>query len=374
MSRDLVVVGGGIVGASVAYYSARAGVRTLLVDARDTGRATGAGAGIVSAATNTRDPEAWQALARAAISDYPRLAAELHDAQTGDPGYERVGMLVVAVNEREAKQFDRYLSLLRTRGDADEPVHEIDASEARRRFPPLDAVERALFSPDAARVDGRRTEAALLAAAQAQGLERRYGRVDRLITERDAVTAVEVDGQPLTAHGVAICGGAWSASLAGQLGLDLAVAPQRGQIVHLELFDRYTSDWALLGGFRDHYMVPWPGGRIAVGATREDGTGFDPRPTAAGVREVLDHALAVAPGLAGATIREIRVGLRPCTPDLLPLLGPVPGYRNVWLATGHGPTGLTLGPFSGKLVAALARGERIDVDLTAFRPARPSLA
>jgi D-amino-acid dehydrogenase len=121
-------------------------------------------------------------------------------------------------------------------------------------------------------------------------------------------------------------------------------------------------------------MVPWPGGRVAVGATREDGTGFDPRATAAGVREVLDQALAVAPGLAEATIREIRVGLRPRTPDLLPLLGALPGYRNVWLATGHGPTGLTLGPFSGKLIASLARGEALDLDLGAFRPDRPGLA
>jgi D-amino-acid dehydrogenase len=374
MSWDLIVVGGGIVGASVAYHSVRAGVRTLLVDARDEGRATDAGAGIVSAATNARDPDAWQALARAAVEDYPRLAAELRDAQPGDPGYDKVGMLVVATDEREAKLFDRYVLLLRARGDTGERAREIDPSEARERFPPLGRVERALFAPGGARVDGRKIEAALLAAADAHGLERLRGRVERLIGDRGAMTAVEVDGERLAARGVAICGGAWSASLATRLGVDLAVTPQRGQIVHLELAGRDTSEWALVGGFRDHYMVPWPGGRVAVGATREDGTGFDPRATAAGVREVLDQALAVAPGLAEATIREIRVGLRPRTPDLLPLLGALPGYRNVWLATGHGPTGLTLGPFSGKLIASLARGEALDLDLGAFRPDRPGLA
>ena len=99
MAWDLIVIGGGVVGASVAYYSARAGSRTLLVDARDEGRATAAGAGIVSAATNTRDGDAWQALARAAAEDYPHLAAELREVWTADPGYERVGMLVVAVDE-----------------------------------------------------------------------------------------------------------------------------------------------------------------------------------------------------------------------------------------------------------------------------------
>ncbi len=81
----------------------------------------------------------------------------------------------------------------------------------------------------------------------------------------------------------------------------------------------------MVSGFHDHYLVAWPGGRVAVGATRETGSGFDPRSTAAGVREVLDEALRLAPGLAAATLLEVRVGLRPLAADGLPILGPVPG-------------------------------------------------
>ena len=375
MAWDLIVIGGGVVGASVAYYSARAGSHTLLVDARDEGRATDAGAGIVSAATNTRDADAWQALARAAAEDYPQLAAELREAQASDPGYERVGMLVVAVDEEEAKRFDRYVSYLRAREAHEDELQEVDGAEARSRFPALGRVERALWAPGAGRVDGRQIETALLAAAEQHGLERRHARVDRLLTEGDSVRAVEVEGgERYAAAAVAICGGAWSGNLSAQLGVALAVAPQRGQIIHLELPGADTKSWPLLSALRDHYMVPWPGGRVAVGATREDDAGFDPRTTVAGVREVLDEALRVAPGLADASLHEIRVGLRPCTPDLLPVLGTLPGYRNLWLATGHGPTGLTLGPFSGKLVARLARGEAVELDLDPFRADRPELA
>jgi D-amino-acid dehydrogenase len=342
----------------------------LLCDARDPGRATDAGAGIISHETNTRDASPWRTLARMAAEEYPTLARALEAEQPGDPGYGRIGMLVVAVDPDEAKLFDRYQSRLRAHGEGGSLL-EVTAAEARDRFPALERVERALFDPGAARVDGRSFESALRAAAEGRGLETRRDRIEHLVVERDRVSAVETQHEAHSAAAIAICGGAWSARFGAQLGVELAVEPQRGQIAHLELVDTDTSGWSLLSGLHDHYMVPWPGGHVAVGATREDGSGFDARTTAAGVRQVLDQALRVAPGLANATLREVRVGLRPRTPDLLPLLGQIPGVRNAWVATGHGPTGLTLGPLSGRLIAACIGGEDPGVDLTPFRPDRP---
>ena len=126
----------------------------------------------------------------------------------------------------------------------------------------------------------------------------------------------------------------------------------------------------MLSALRGHYMVAWPDSRVAVGATRETGSGFHPHTTVAGVQEVLSEALRVAPGLAQAEIREMRVGLRPLTIDTLPVLGPVPGVENVLLVTGHGPTGLTLGPYSGKVIAALALDQPSATDLSAFHVTR----
>jgi D-amino-acid dehydrogenase len=169
---------------------------------------------------------------------------------------------------------------------------------------------------------------------------------------------------------VIIAGGAWSHTFSTQLGVTIPVAPQRGQIIHLGLPGLETGAWPIISAFHHHYMVAWPDSRVVAGATRETGSGFAPHTTAAGVREVLSEALRVAPGLAAAEIREIRVGLRPFTSDTLPVLGPVPGVAGVFLITGHGPTGLTLGPFSAKLVAGQMLGKAPETDLTPFSVAR----
>ena len=125
----------------------------------------------------------------------------------------------------------------------------------------------------------------------------------------------------------------------------------------------------MISAFHHHYLVAWPDSRVVAGATRETGSGFAPHTTAAGVRDA-GRGARVAPGLATAEIREIRVGLRPFAADTLPVLGPVPGVRGVFLVTGHGPSGLTLGPYSAKLVAAQMLGKAPEMDLTAYSVAR----
>jgi D-amino-acid dehydrogenase len=105
---------------------------------------------------------------------------------------------------------------------------------------------------------------------------------------------------------------------------------------------------------------------VVIGATRETGSGFDARTTAGGVKAVLDHALRIAPGLASGTVHEIRVGLRPLSADGLPFLGTLHGCDNVVVATGNGPTGLQLGPYSGLLAARLATGRPAGTDIAPF--------
>ncbi len=233
-------------------------------------------------------------------------------------------------------------------------------------FPPLAAVHGALHYQQAARVDGRLLSHALRLAAERRGLSVMHGRVDRLLVDQNRVAGVVVDGATVSAPRLAIAGGAWSQAFSDQLAVPIPVQPQRGQIIHLRKPGVDTTGWPIVSAFRGHYMVPWPDERVAVGATRETGSGFDPRMTAAGVREVLHEALRVAPGLADWDIHEMRVGLRPLARDGLPILGPVPGIEGVYLATGHGPTGLQLGPYSGKVTADLMVGRPADVDLTPF--------
>ena len=190
--------------------------------------------------------------------------------------------------------------------------------------------------------------------------------VDSLVLENGRAAGVVVDGDTIRGRHVIIAGGAWSGAFGEQLGVQIPVAPQRGQIIHLGLADTDTRAWPIVSAFHEHYMVPWPDSRVAVGATRETGSGFGTHVTAAGVREVLDEALRVAPGLRDAEIREIRGGLRPLAADELPILGSVTGIGNVFLVTGHGPSGLQLGPYSGKLVADMILGNEPDMDISEF--------
>ena len=373
MSYDAIVIGGGIVGMSAAYHLVHAGAKTLLVDRKDMGRATDAGAGILSPATNTRDPDPWQRLAAHAVGYYPGLIESLKAEQEGETGFAICGMMIVAVSDDELEPFEiarRHIFSRRSRQGrpSAEDLYVISSDEARSRFPALADVQGAIFYREAARVDGRLLTAALRRAAVAGGLTIRETGVEGLRIDNDAVTGVLTDEGPVSAAHVVIAGGAWSHAFGLQLGVQIPVEPQRGQIIHLGLPDTAdTSTWPIINAIRGHYMVPWPDNRVVVGATRETGSGFDARTTAAGVREVLGEALRVAPGLAAAEIREIRVGLRPYTQDLLPVLGPVPGRKNVYLATGHGPTGLQLGPYSGKLVADLILNRDLSVELDAYR-------
>jgi D-amino-acid dehydrogenase len=372
---DTAVIGGGLLGSATAYHLVSAGARTLLVDRADAGRATDAGAGILSPETNSRDPEAWFRLAAEAVDYYPALIDRLRDEQAGDTGYARCGKLVVAASDDEIEPFERARHIMferqRRRGlPKPGDLHEISADEARELFPPLARVHDAIYSRTAARVDGRLLNRAIRAAAEARGLVVRDGSVERLVRAGDAVTGLVVGGETVPAGAVAIAGGAWSEAFGKQLGVTIPVAPQRGQIIHLGLPRTDTSRWPMLSAFRQQYMVPWSDSRVVAGATRETGSGFAPHTTTAGVRAVLDEALRVAPGLAGAEIREIRVGLRPMTPDTLPVLGAVPGVAGAFLVTGHGPSGLTLGPYSAKVVATLMLGMPPGTDLSPFSVAR----
>jgi D-amino-acid dehydrogenase len=148
--------------------------------------------------------------------------------------------------------------------------------------------------------------------------------------------------------------GAW-------FGAALPVTPTKGQIVHLEV-DGDTGSWPIAQPLLTHYLVPWPSGRVACGGTFEVGAGFDATVTAAGLHELLRECLSVAPGLSGARPLETRVGLRPTSADDRPMVGRVPGWRNAWVATGHGANGLLQGPYSARQLACQITGSAAGSD------------
>lgn len=366
---EVIVIGGGIVGAGAAHRLAHSRVRVTLIDRGDTGQATAAGAGIISPGTTLNRQEAYFPLAFRAVEYYDEILAQLSEDGETETGYDTVGLVHVATNGEEAGRLRDLLHLIEERKAAGAPrigdLSLLATHEAAALFPPLGQTYGAIHTSGAARVDGRLLRGALLRAAERHGASVVEGNASLALRGGRAVGAM-VDGQLLGADAVLIAGGAWSAELAAALGLRLPVYPQRGQILHLEMPSVDTSRWPIVVGFHSHYLLTFPSDRVVVGATREDGSGFERRVTAGGVHEVLGEALRVAPGLSVATLREVRVGLRPATPDGLPVLGRAPGVDNVFLATGHGAYGLQLGPYSGAIVADLLQGAAAPIDLTPY--------
>jgi D-amino-acid dehydrogenase len=369
---DAIVIGGGIVGASAAYNLAKDGAQTLLIDRADYGRATDAGAGILSPETSgLMLPRSWFDYAITAVGYYSTLISALNAEQDGDTGYAVCGDLVVAVSDDEIEPFEQAKRIIFERQQRRglpslDDLYEVTPAEAREFFPPLADVKGAIYFRNAARVDGRLLTAAMLRAAQKFGLDVNHGSVDQLLIENGVVTGVAVGAERYFAEKVIIAGGAWAQHFGAQLGVNIPVRPMRGQIIHLDLPDTDTGKWCIISPFHGHYMLAWDDSRVVIGATREPDSGFEPHTTIVGMREVIDEGLRVAPGLANAQFREVRVGLRPATADNLPVLGEIPGVENLYLATGMGASGLQLGPYSGKLASDWAQGKQSQTDISAF--------
>jgi D-amino-acid dehydrogenase len=321
-----------------------------MVDAALTGQATAAGAGIIQPWSTSAEGEFYELYA-AGAAYYPQLIDRLAAEGVTDIGYRRSGGIVVnedvaVLDTVEARVRDRLGS----------GVSRLSNAEARELFPPLAQNLGALFIEAGARVDGRTLRDGLLAGATRFGA-RMLGSAAELRSAAGVRSggprgwSLLVDGVETGADAVVLATGAWTNRILEPLGRSVPVQPQRGQITHLRIEGVETGGWPSVHPVADHYLVAFDGGRIAAGATRETGSGFDARVTAAGQKHVLDRALALAPGLADATFIETRVGLRPLPDDELPTVGPLDGFDGLFVNAGFGAGGLTMGPLVGERLA-----------------------
>jgi D-amino-acid dehydrogenase len=367
----LIVVGSGIVGASCAYTATRLGAEVLLADAALPGQATAAGAGIVCPWPSAlADDPVWYGFARAAVRHYPRLVAELAGLGETDLGYRQVGGLILVDSPGRQREISQQLLARRAGAPEIGEVAALSEAEARDLFPPLRGDRAAVWIGGACRVDGGRLAQSLIKVAARKGAAITASR-GTLACRSGRVAGVLLNGALVEADAVVAAAGAWTMAFCEPAGVAVAVAPQRGQIVHLSAEPADTSRWpVVLPDASSHYLLAFGGSRVVVGATRETGAGFGYRVTPGGLAEVIGEALAVAPGLASARYLETRIGFRPVGPDRLPLLGPVPGVAGLVVATGLGATGLTMGPYAGAVAARAALGEPPGIDLTPLNPLR----
>jgi D-amino-acid dehydrogenase len=366
-----IIVGAGIGGASTAFHLAELGLEVSIIDNHAHGRATLAGAGIICPWLSHNHDRHYQELSFAAFGYYSMLLAKLAAAGQTNIEYDLVGGLAVGKSRQQLDPVLRRLEKLLTNGVKEVgEIQVLDQGGPKELFPYLDSSLAGVYLGGAARLSGESVRTALLDAARASGAKFLTGEAV-LARSGNTVAGIRINSELMKADVVVLAAGAWSVHLCRSVGIELALEPQRGQILHLKVLDTNTGRYpVIVPVLSDYYLLAFRDSRIVIGATRETGSGFDARVTAGGVAEVLRECLAIAPGLSTATLAEIRVGLRPMTKDGLPLLGRPRGVDGLVIATGMGRYGLTVGPYVGHLAAQLAVGQTPDIDLEAFAPER----
>jgi glycine oxidase len=361
---DVVVVGAGLIGLGIAYELAKRDVAVTVFDRDEPARAASwAGAGMLAPFSEELPDAAMLALCRSSLAMYPSFTADLRERSGVDVRLRFDGTLHVALDDARLAELAVHAETYRHNGGE---VTMLSRTDVLAREPLLAKnLAGAVFVANEAQVDNRRLGRALLAACESLGVR----------FERVADVALECDARRVrglrTAHGFTPAGtvvnaaGAWAGELPGVPdGARVSVRPIAGEMLAIALPRNAMRALVWLG---HRYLVPRDDGRLLVGATVDD-RGFDARVTAAGLHDLLDAALAVAPALAGFAVVETWAGLRPGSADGRPYLGAteLEGYV---VAAGHFRNGILLAPITARLIAGLVIDGQAEA-LTPFAPAR----
>jgi len=366
-SHDAIIIGAGLVGSAIALRLAQEGLRVALIEKNKPGReASWAGAGMLSPAPDAPASIPLVPLGRASLNLYPQFIAEIEEISGRRTGYRSDGAIELLFSAEAERELSTLIALHHALGLPTEPL---SVDEAIKLEPGLTARARAAaYLPYEACVDNRALVEALLAAALISGVELVPATpVRAIVIDQGRCTGVRTeDGTLFSAQDVIVAAGAFSGLLEGIVP-PLSTRPIRGQMVALQS----QSPIRHVVRCEHGYIVPRDSGtpqRLVTGSTLED-TGFDKSVTARGTEKILAVAQEMVPTLSNAEIVELWCGLRPDTPDHLPLLGPA-GVDGLTIATGHFRNGILLTPISAKLVREWIVEQRVSMDWDIFNPLR----
>ena len=361
---DVAVAGGGLIGGAIALELAQAGLRVGVFDQGQPGcEASWAGAGILSPAPESPGTIPLVPLGKASMALYPEFVAAVEELSGQSVGFRPKGTIDALFARDAARELSTLIALHHGLGLKAEPLRAEDARELEPALSP--DVEAAALRPDEASVDNRALTQAVMQAARKSGVEIFPGHAVKAIWREGASCAgLALQGEKVSAKWTIVAAGCFSSSIEGVKPY-APVRPAKGQMMALRS-DALEIEHVLWS--EKIYLVPRNDRRILAGATVEY-LGFNKDVTAGGVQKILSAAIELAPELANAKVEETWAGLRPDSPDHLPILGPT-DLEGLLIATGHFRSGILLTPITARLVREWVTQQHVSVDWERFSPLR----
>lgn len=333
----VAVIGGGIVGATCAYYLSKEKVDFTVFD-YGVGQATKASAGIISPWFSKRRNKPWYKMARLGADFYLKLVGDLQNDGVETNFYKQSGVYLL---KKDDSKLEELLELAETRKELSPMIGElkiISLDDARLTIPNFDNNGRVLYASGGARIEGQRFVNSLLNAAHAN-----------VIREK---VSIELEDGRYKINGecfdkIVIAAGAWVKDILEPLGYDVDVRPQKGQLRDYQITDKNSGSYPVIMPEGELDIIPFEDGIISVGATHENDMGFDLTIDKNKLDEFEDEAKLFMPILEDATIINERVGIRAYTSDFSPFYGEIPESEGLYVASGLGSSGLTTGALIG---------------------------
>ncbi|MFT9848152.1 glycine oxidase ThiO [Aneurinibacillus sp. REN35] len=350
---DVIIVGGGVIGVSIAYQLSKRGKKVAVLE-RDTigAHASSAAGGMLGAQVEFTEPGPLVDLSLRSRAMFKELAEELRAASDIDIGLNESGMLRIAWTTEEAAALKQRGCWQQTHGLRADWLDQPDVIKMEPKV--SREIAGALYLPDDTQVSAPDLTRAFAVAAARHGAELvEHCEVLHIEQEGEHVTGIVTSRGKWTAKQYVLAAGAWSGRIAHMLGLTLAVFPIKGEAFSVLSMRQPVQKTMYADGC---YIVPKDGNRLLIGASSAD-CGFDSRLTIDGLQALMAKAIRLLPELKNCPLEKAWASLRPQTEDGMPYCGPIASYANVLAATGHYRNGILLSPLTGKIIADMVTGD-----------------
>ena len=346
--KKVAIVGAGIVGATAAYYLSKETDIEVTVFDHGHGQATKAAAGIISPWFSKRRNKVWYKMARLGADFYVDLLADLEKFGQKVDFYQRSGVFLL---KKDESKLEELYQLALQRRDETPSIGELailDQESASKLFPGLEGFERLLYASGGARVDGQLLVSRLLDASQVKVVKKE-------VSLTPLLSGYQIDNQIFDQ--VILSTGAWLGHILEPLGYEVDVRPQKGQLRDYQV-DLDMASYPVVMPEGEWDLIPFPGGKLSLGATHENDMGFDLTVDKNLLQQMAEAANPFYPSLKDAVLSGERVGIRAYTSDFSPFFGQIPNLSGVYTASGLGSSGLTTGPIIGYHLAQMLQGRK----------------